>query len=743
MADDKNKISHNSINKAAATINDGMERLYRSTYFAPGNNKRSLEQVKSSIDKSIDDLIQNNFSNIGTSSIATMYSRLQEKRLQIHSDAIKELEELFNDPTLTNMIMNTWSANKYVREYDNDIDILCKYMPQLEEALKIKKDNILSTDHFSQDFINATSDRESDKKLFVSRIKTLKEKYGLFAKFEKYYDDASKYGETFVYVVPYKKALQKLLNSDSKFNNISESADLTSSENYSVIYESTQDASFMRSIQNIKDLRVPNISVEINRSNVLPFAIQEIKEAIRLRNSSLLESTSMFDQTIPDDTKLKGLRDTTSDGLIEDKKNSNNEFNIPGAIIHTLKREFVKPIYIEDMCMGYYYMEWLGQGDPFADNQTSSYDPMFMTKTLGNGNINKEGNNIYQDDDFVLKKLAENISAVIDKNFIENNQDLRKEIYMFLKYNDAVKNGEKASFRVSFIPPDDIEHIFFRQNPITHRGISDLDNAILPATLYTGLYMTNTLGILTRGFDKRVYYVKQSIDSNISKTLLNTINQIKKSNFGSREMTSIKHILNITGRYNDYLIPTNASGEPPIQFEIMPGQNIDLKTPLMEDYERMAINSTEVPYEMVQIRENSVDYAMQLTMTNSKFIRIVFKRQSLYNINLSNIMTKLYNYEFDETDTITVKLPPPTYLNLMQTSGMLDNNDAYCTKIMELMMPTEEDEVKLLFKKNLSKELLSTFIDYEMINKVIEQTKMEYEKERASSNDSGGNQQEE
>lgn len=738
MAKDENKLNVSSINKTALNIQDGMEKLYRQTYFAPRNNKKSLEQIKSSIDSSIDNLISNNMEKTGQSSLSTLYKRIEDKNLQAHSSAIKELEDIFNDPTLTEMLMTTWSSNRYIKEYDNDLDILCKYMPQLRTALDIKKDSVISTDHFGEDFLNAVSDKKDNLNEFVSRMKLLKQKYDLLNKVEKWYDDAQLYGEEFVYVVPYKQALNKLINSDARFRNITESSDLNSSSLFSVLYESVNDKALAEELikDTKKDVNIPNITVEINKSNVLPFAVQELKQAIRLKKSSLLEATDMFDQTIPDDTKLKGLKDNEVgiDGLVNSVKDL-NDFDIPGAIVHKLKRELVKPVYIEDMCMGYYYLEWLGHGDPFEDTQSSTYDPMFMNKSFANATTSKEANTIFHDEDYVLKRLAERISGMIDKNFIENNQDLRKEIYMLLKYNDAVKSGDKAAFRITFIPPDDIEHIYFRMNEKTHRGISDLDGAILPSTLYTGLYMTNTLGILTRGFDKRVYYVKQSVDTNISKTLINTINQIKKANFGSREMTSIKHILNITGRYNDMIVPTNSSGETPVTMEVTPGQNIDIKTELMEQYERMAINSTEVPYEMVQIRENSVDYAMQLTMTNAKFIRIVYKRQALYNANLSRIITKLYNYEFNTHDTITIKLPSPTFLNLTQTSNMLDNNEAFCTKIMELHAPMESDEFKLMFKKNLSKKTLATYVDYAMVEDVMDQTRLELEKITSQSND--------
>lgn len=733
-----NNISYRNLNKTADLVKNGMDRLYRNTYFTSQRNVNSLEQIKNNIDVSIDKLIDNNFKSVGTSSVAALYNRLQEKNYKMHLGAISELEDLFNDQSLTDAIMNTWASNKYIKEYDNDIDILCKYMPQLETALDIKKDNVLAADYFSKDFIHASSTKKVDDSEFTLRIKKLKEKYDLLTKFEEYTYRTSKYGEEFVYIVPYKKALAKLMNSDSMRGRVTESTNLNNSNLYTVIYESATDKKLHEIVNDTNDkLKIPNVTIEMNKSGILCSAVQSYKEMERIKKSSLMESAAMFDSTIPDDTKLKGLKDTepgAGEGLITATEKDFKD--LPGAVIKKLKRELVKPIYIDDMVMGYYYFEWLGVGDPFADNMVNSYDPMFMSKTMGSGNsINRELNITNQmDEDFALKQLAERISSAIDKNFINNNQDLRKEIYMILKYNDDVKYGNKSTFRITFLPPEDVEHIFFKQNPETHRGVSDLEAAILPATLYTGLYMTNMLGILTRGYDKRVYYVKQSIDSNVSKTLLNAINQIKKSNFGSREMTSIKHILNITGRYNDYIIPVNASGEAPINFEIMQGQNIDLKTPLMEEYERMAINSTGIPFEMVQIRENSVDYAVQLSMVNSKFIRHIFKAQGRLNEYFSRIMTKLYNYEYDENDEITVKLPPPSYLNLMQTTSMLDNNDAFTTKIVEVMLPNEEDELKLIVKKNLTRELMATFIDYAMVEKVIELSKMEYQEKTVESN---------
>ena len=51
---------------------------------------------------------------------------------------------------------------------------------------------------------------------------------------------------------------------------------------------------------------------------------------------------------------------------------------------------------------------------------------------------------------------------------------------------------------------------------------------------------------------------------------------------GMRQIESMNNILNIVGKYNDYIIPMGQSGDPPIQFEVMQGQDIQTPTEIMD-----------------------------------------------------------------------------------------------------------------------------------------------------------------
>ena len=346
----------------------------------------------------------------------------------------------------------------------------------------------------------------------------------------------------------------------------------------------------------------------------------------------------------------------------------------------------------------------------------------------------------------LLRKIANNIADKIDTKFINNNQDLKKEIYYILKYNEEfnASNGQMSNnIRVSYIPPEDIYHTYFKLDEDTKRGVSDLNLSLIPAKLWVAIYITNCLAIMTRGNDKRVYYVRQSVDTNIAKTLLKTINEIKKSNFGVRQVQNINNILNITGRFNDYIIPRGADGQSPIEFEVMNGQQIEIKTELLNLLEESAINPTGVPIEIIQNRQ-SPDYATQLTMSNSKFLRFVYERQSDEQDNVSPLITKIYNIEYGTRDNITVTLPPPLFINVTNTNQLIVNTADYCDSIVNIVMADEQDEIlKAKFAKKLKIYHLGSYINMKVVEDMLDKAKQEYAKERIESpgDENGGEQQ--
>lgn len=766
MAKDDKKRSNGIIKKLTDTVQNNLDYLYTKTYYSQPSNKQDIANIKSRLDDSIDNIVSVNKNNIGNGTMSTLYSRIQQKNLPDlggpNDENAKKLEELINDnQVIESGLMGFINNTTTVFDYDNKIDTILKYMPKLQEALDTRKDNVLSADHFSKDFINITSSNiNNDKETYNEHIKFIKDTYNLLELVDEIYDDASKYGEAFVYTVPYKKAVARLLRKKSSIRadlDIKEATIITESGNMSMD-KLPSDIS----VNEFEQFGLSNIQLECSTGivssiveNTMNFekvqqSLNEMSlnyEGANFSEETIMESAEnirdvvkgRFNKTIKDDLSFDGFDDRSNDGLIDKnkvKRSSKDDkyINVPGTIVRILERKHVIPIYIEQYCFGYYYIEVDGPYNPVGD-----YDKMQdPTMSLKGSNSILSTNSMMdqsQKQNHIIKYISNQISNFIDAKFINTNQDLRNEIYTILKYNYDNNNSHMNKIRVTFIPPDDMEHVYFKMNKDTHRGISDLDKAMFPATLYSSMYITHTIWNMTRAQDKRVYYVNQTVDTNISKTLLNTINQIKKGNFGIRQIENINHILNITGMFNDYIIPRGPGGSP-IDFEVMQGQKIEYQDELMTMLEEAAVNSTEVPMEMIQMR-NSIDYSSQLTMSSSKFLRKVYNRQSKFQKNLTRIFNKIYNNEFDDNITLTVMLPPPMFLNITNTNQMMTNVNEYSQSVAQLILdPDVEEAVKNEVIREINKYNLGTYLNIPELEEIAHKA---IQRVAAESNNEEGN----
>lgn len=204
-----------------------------------------------------------------------------------------------------------------------------------------------------------------------------------------------------------------------------------------------------------------------------------------------------------------------------------------------------------------------------------------------------------------------------------------------------------------------------------------------------------------------------------------------------RQIESMNNILNIVGKYNDFIIPRGPSGEPPIEFEVMQGQNIETPTDLMDKMEEMAINSTGTPFEMVNSTFQQ-DFAIRYTMSNTKFLKIIYERQRRTSALFSTIFTRLYNNEFNTNfSEIKIKLPPPVYLSLNNNQQLLDNVSQMADKLIDFELQNEEDEVKQEFKKLYIRNTLGTYIDYNFVDYIIEVAKTNVQSNKPPATEDG------
>lgn len=685
------KRNNKMIDRISNNIQNLLNLSYLKTFQASPDNKRLLKISSDKIHKSIDNLMDNVSSINGVSNISLLYSRLGD----LHNDKeiVGEIDKLFGENGTANIdsMMSLYMENKHIKDYEAEIDIVCKYMPLLEDSLEFKQELVLSADDLRKDFIsfkNKTGNLEG----LIANIESVKDTYQLQDKIKDIYYQTSKYGEEFYFVSPYSKLLKNELG--RKGSNITTIKESTLKEE-KISLEGTGISEF-------------NITIDHN----IPDSI--IREA--------KQTNIKFDSIFNDKNDNDLVPDNTIDGLVTNNKNT-NDVNVNGCYVKRLDRGKVLPIYIEDTCLGYFYVDV--EEDSTMDHFMQNMNDPTIAMKKNRIELNNSADNNMRDN--VLKSIANKVTSLVDNKFINNNESLKREIYLLMKYSHEHNNG-MININLKFLSPDEVFHFYFKKDPKTNRGISDLHRAIIPAKLYCSIYIANAFAILTRGQDKRVYYVKQSVDTNISQLMLNTINQIKKSNFGLRDLNNLETILNITGRFNDYIIPTNSSGDSPINFEVMNGQDVQVKTEFLEILETLAVNSTGIPIELLQMRRNQIDFAIQAISTNTKVLRHGISRQSKVQKMLSPFLTKIYNYEFNENEVLTLILPPAFHGNMDNVTMMVENTINMCNALSVIEYgdnpDTELDQEISIFKRLYARRVLGSLIDIDDIDNLKAKAKI-------------------
>ena len=149
--DNKSNIRFNALKKIAGLIQSNSDEIYKSTYYTDPENKKQLNDLKSSIDSSIKDILSNNVNMTGEPNMSRFYERLFFNA-QNDDNTIKEFEKIFGDNDFINNLSSSYMDNRWIKTIDDELDETLRYMPKLEEALQTLRDNVLSADSFNKDF---------------------------------------------------------------------------------------------------------------------------------------------------------------------------------------------------------------------------------------------------------------------------------------------------------------------------------------------------------------------------------------------------------------------------------------------------------------------------------------------------------------------------------------------------------------------------------------------------------------
>ena len=132
--------------------------------------------------------------------------------------------------------------------------------------------------------------------------------------------------------------------------------------------------------------------------------------------------------------------------------------------------------------------------------------------------------------------------------------------------------------------------------------------------------------------------------------------------------------------------------------------------------------------EVIQARQQ-LDFATHYTMSNTRFLRKVFNLQAKFTKYANTLLTRIYDAEYDCNDSVQVELPPPMYLNLMNSSQMFQSANEHVENVTPLYIDVDNEEAELvnMVKAKIKKFYLRSFLPDEALTRMVDQARMEYE----------------
>lgn len=709
--DVKRRQSNNApVENLLKSVMGQRDGIYRQTYSHGDKVLRDLDKDLGVITGLLNDFLEDKEKDNGN--IVSQLGRYANKKTLDAVSNMSRLEQTLNDGDNLSVISSLYNDLRPRLELYNDFETLYELIPQLKDAAWTIRDNILSPDDFSKYILNITYDDNNTN--MASLIKNIKKNYKIDKNAKKLVEKTLIYGEQYVAPIPYKDAFNKILDNKEErgmFRRVSESS-INNNSNIER-YTETQTKRFKSTC---KDILICEGAEWIDATSVKNVANYYLSEGQGHTNIS--DKVSKINLSKLGVSTNKG---TSQDGIMgaSDKKDRNLDIN--GTYVKYLDVKKIIPIYVNDTCLGYYYIE-------IDDSVLSNVEVMSLTNV---SRISLTNPNLHDDaKDRMYKDLAEVIYNNLDKNFIENNRNIKEFIFEMVQYYDALEKRIK----IIYLRPEEV--VCFKINEDeNNRGRGIFYDILFIAKIYLSILITNTMMRLTRKPDKRVYYIKQGVNPEVGRSIQNALIQLKKDQGSIYDINHISRIMSYTGRFSDLFIPVSDGGEKPIDFDIMAGQDVDMKDEFIESIERVMVNGTGVPNALYNNYGSEVDYARTLSMANGRFIRLIVSYQLDFEEPLTKFMQILCKNDIDYSnntdgsyniDSINVSLPSPTTLNLTNSIDLYASVNQMVENIIHTMFGDDQNDPALI--RTVRKKLVRNYmpnIDWEYIEKLIEQAAIE------------------
>lgn len=508
----------------------------------------------------------------GTTNIPSKSKNAKERNIR------NVLKNYIENPN-TSMVSDIFFNEKTRINGYTDYDLICEYIPQLAQALDTYVDCIISPDDFTKTFFNVfvedtlIEDMQHHKEI-KERVLDIQEKYDIENEAPNIIRDTLKYGDCFVATLKLKREFEKFLNEEGVFDSsmLKEDQDqFILSEDNTILSEN--DMTELHSIfgDGIPDDTIKhdfqeciNNNVEIcSSSNILLEEYFTTIKDFQKKNKPILSKNS--DGTlIGNDDSFAGnniiftdeMRKRHSDNGIENDEHVRGKdikVNVNGSYFKILDPKKIVKISVGRTVFGYFYID---NGPSVDDNPDLISKNIFSNSTITNNGIPSAGavdvqvtngdveSNIYMNDSklrFLANLFGRNLGSVMNKKFIEKNQEFSDLIYELLRQDYIIKRR----LRIVFLAPEEVEHFCILNKPY---GDSIFKKILFTAKLYLSVLTSTLMMKITRSADHRAFYIETGLSNDVEQTIQGFVRDIKTKEVKLRDLNSVDTIFNSVGQ---------------------------------------------------------------------------------------------------------------------------------------------------------------------------------------------------
>ncbi len=469
---------------------------------------------------------------------------------------------------------------KRLSGYD-DYDILDASIPELSTALNVYTDSILSPDDVTKRSINyfykqevndnteRTEEMQISNTLFENNMKEIIDKFHIDDRLSIRTRDVLKYGDLFLMILDMNEEANKMLNeSDVNADN--------GKIIYEQLYENTEDNQLLEKLYiSLSDNVLPEKNNSKNVYNTLEKYDTNNPTVKKLDKEKIISDTK-HDITDKINKNVKFYRNPANlvnkaKDYHDPNKGDNINYHFTGAYLKDIDPRNIIKLEADDIVFGYLYFE-MQPSDPNGEgfdantlnnltngnSATSSSMLSMVSSTMGmNGSVtttqqtsSSQSTNVNGQADTQISNTAlrysiitdlfiKGISKKIGKDFIKKNPELQHTIFELIRKDYILEKEVK----MTFLEPEQVYHL--KLDSTTTYGKSRLADSVFAAKLYLATMMTNVITKVTRGRDKKVYYVDVGLDDDIESTVQSLIRDMKSSEFSATSFGNDKSISTI------------------------------------------------------------------------------------------------------------------------------------------------------------------------------------------------------